>query len=142
MKDFSTLSKEFEYYRGNANMILPWLLPPRFVWEVSNTKHLSISINFLEFDKAATESGCRIDSARETAIEAMRFILTTPKYASFLNSCVGLIETRTSAVYMEQYLTQIGRDASTHHSHISEQDAINYFFGVAPIPDEKILMMM
>lgn len=142
MKDFSTLSKEFEYYRGNANMIFPWLLPSRFVWEVSNTNHLSISINFLEFDKAATESGCRIDSARETAIEAMRFILTTPRYARFLNSCECLINTYHSSFYMEQCLNQIGIDVDNSNSDISEQDAINYFFGIAPIPDEKILMMM
>lgn len=126
-------------------MVKQHLLPRYFTWYVSSNhfdKSLNISINFREFDKAAEASNCRIDSIREVAMEAVRFILTTPKYARFLNSCEGLMNTVGSAMYMEQYLTQIGRDVSTHHSHISEQDAINYFFGVAPIPDEKILMMM
>lgn len=142
MKDFSTLSKEFEqYYRRNANIVLPHLLPTRFNWYVTHTTgSLNISINF--WDSAAAASNSRIDSVRELAMDAMRFILTTPKYASFLNSCKGLTATPNSAMYMAHYLTQLGKDVANHHSHISEQDAINYFFGVAPIPDEKILMMM
>lgn len=143
MKDFVTLAKEFEYFRRNANMIMPHLLPTRFRWDVSHKNQtLIISINFWDFDTAASVSSCRIDSARETAIEAMRFILTTPRYVRFLNSCEGLLNTQSSAIYMEQCLNQIGIDVDNSNSDISEKDAINYFFGIAPIPDEKILMMM
>lgn len=127
---------------------MPHLLPRYFPWHVSASNGLStpisleISINFREFDNAAAASNCRIDSVRELAMDAIRFILTTPKYASFLNSCEGLPVTPNNAIYMTQYLTFIGKDVANHHSHISEQDSINYFFGIAPIPDEKILMMM
>lgn len=126
-------------------MVMSRPLPRYFTWYVSRNrfdKSFNISINFLEFDRAAEASNFSIYSVREVAMEASRFILTTPKYASFLNSCNGLINTNNNASYMEKYLTHIGRYVSTHHSHISEQDAINHFFGIAPIPDEKILMMM
>lgn len=134
----------FEYILTEQGYILYNWIPSYFDWKVELTApmELEIGIDYKGFDRAAYVSNTPVKITRQLANEAMAFMLKTPRYQSFLRGCKCLYATQPSLIYMQQGLDQIGRDVSHIDTHLSELEVIAHFFGVAPIPDEKILMMM
>lgn len=134
----------FEYILTEQGYILYNWIPSYFDWKIEMTSpgRLEVGIGYKGFDRAASVSNTPVDFTRQLADKAMAFMLKTPRYQSFLRGSKCLYATQPSLVYMQKGLDQIGRDVAHSDNHLSELEVIAHFFGVAPIPDEKILMML
>lgn len=149
---------EFNYlydYDDKKWLAYSWI-PDRFEWDVffDRTKStvgesLIITIKLEEFTAAATLAGRPPVEAEQLGVEAMRFLLTTPRYARFLKGCECLFwststkhDNSNNLNYIESSLCGLGIGLRDSKTVINELDVIGHFFGIAPIPEEKIFCLL
>lgn len=131
---------EFVYNEYNALVVKPHL-PTSFQWS------LLPSYPYLTYDFIRTSSFehcariARIDLSYTIMVarSSARYMLSIGDHKRYIDNLLGR---GRCYPHINMALEGIGVSLSNSEYGITEQDVIRHFFGIAPIPDEKILMMM
>lgn len=132
---------EFGMYRGDVPLCY---LPSKFIWKV-HYQTLEISIDQQPFLKAAKKYGVPLEEFVRCAVAASEYMLKTRRYAELADHYhpSNFPNVSTVAVAAGRLMSILnGHSFRSNEDGISEEDAIMYFLGAEPIPDEKLLRML
>lgn len=128
---------EFVYNKYNALVVKPYL-PTSFQWNLFDS--IDYLIRTEEFEDCAHLSRrdpCYINMVAE---KAAAFMINFGEHKRYMDSMLNKPVIHLENINMA--LEGIGVHLRNSKYGITEQDVIYHFFGVAPIPDEKILMLL